>query len=83
MPPMTRRSRSVSGDPFLGGDDFDRLLATHLVENGTWVVGQASQPDRSPPPETLQRLLDPATPEGAANFALLRDQFTTDTGARP
>jgi molecular chaperone DnaK len=26
----------VSGDPFLGGDDFDRLLATHLVETGTW-----------------------------------------------
>src|SRR5207302_9548104 len=27
---------SVSGDPFLGGDDFDRLLATHLVETGLW-----------------------------------------------
>jgi molecular chaperone DnaK len=25
---------SVSGDPFLGGDDFDRLLATHLVQSG-------------------------------------------------
>ena len=25
---------SVSGDPFLGGDDFDRLLATHLIEHG-------------------------------------------------
>jgi molecular chaperone DnaK len=24
---------SVSGDPFLGGDDFDRLLASHLVQN--------------------------------------------------
>src|SRR5262249_50762913 len=60
---------SVSGDPFLGGDDFDRLLATHLVENGTWLVGQAFQPDSSPPPETLERLFDPATPEGAANFA--------------
>ncbi len=24
----------VSGDPFLGGDDFDRLLATHLIEQG-------------------------------------------------
>ncbi|HKI37912.1 MAG TPA: Hsp70 family protein [Gemmataceae bacterium] len=23
---------SVSGDPFLGGDDFDRLLASHLAE---------------------------------------------------
>ena len=23
---------SVSGDPFLGGDDFDRLLASHLIE---------------------------------------------------
>jgi molecular chaperone DnaK len=25
---------SVSGDPFLGGDDFDRLLASHLAETG-------------------------------------------------
>src|SRR5581483_9888005 len=27
---------SVSGDPFLGGDDFDRLLASHLLDSGTW-----------------------------------------------
>jgi molecular chaperone DnaK len=27
---------SVSGDPFLGGDDFDRLLASFLVEAATW-----------------------------------------------
>src|SRR6185437_3177341 len=27
---------AVSGDPFLGGDNFDRLLASHLVETGTW-----------------------------------------------
>jgi molecular chaperone DnaK len=25
---------SVSGDPFLGGDDFDRLLASYLVSSG-------------------------------------------------
>src|SRR5947199_52079 len=25
---------SVSGDPFLGGDDFDRLLASYLIESG-------------------------------------------------
>lgn len=45
---------SVSGDPFLGGDDFDRLLASHLQEqvqrNG----------DRVP--------FDLTTPEGASNF---------------
>ena len=29
---------SVSGDPFLGGDDFDRLLASHLIEHGEWTV---------------------------------------------
>ncbi len=29
---------SVSGDPFLGGDDFDRLLASYLVEAGTWTI---------------------------------------------
>ncbi len=27
---------SVSGDPFLGGDDFDRSLASCLLEHGTW-----------------------------------------------
>jgi molecular chaperone DnaK len=45
----------VSGDPFLGGDDFDRLLASHL-----------QQPflDRG-------INFDLATPEGAANFASL------------
>src|SRR5262249_58981997 len=30
---------AVSGDPFLGGDDFDRALATHLVRHGTWKWG--------------------------------------------
>ena len=25
---------SVSGDPFLGGDDFDRVLASYLIESG-------------------------------------------------
>src|SRR5579871_4204881 len=66
---------SVSGDPFLGGDDFDRLLATYLVENGTWQLGRAEGVTppllSSVPLETLQRLFDPATPEGAANFARL------------
>ncbi len=66
---------SVSGDPFLGGDDFDRLLATHLVENGSWLVGQAFQPDAAAatpiPPETVSRLFDPATPMGAVHFARL------------
>lgn len=27
---------AVSGDPFLGGDDFDRTLAAHLVESAQW-----------------------------------------------
>ena len=30
---------AVSGDPFLGGDDFDRSLASHLVEKGEWRLG--------------------------------------------
>jgi molecular chaperone DnaK len=35
---------AVSGDPFLGGDDFDRLLASHLLEAGKWTAedGDAS-----------------------------------------
>ena len=55
---------SVSGDPFLGGDDFDRLLATHLIETGSWKWGD--QTGRS-----LDCLFDPTTPEGAAPFARL------------
>jgi molecular chaperone DnaK len=66
---------SVSGDPFLGGDDFDRLLATHLVENGTWQMGRAGDVNppvlSSVPQEMLQQLFDPATPAGAVNFARL------------
>jgi molecular chaperone DnaK len=52
---------SVSGDPFLGGDDFDRLLASHLLETGTWSV----------PCEALEPLFDLTTPAGARNFARL------------
>ncbi len=56
---------SVSGDPFLGGDDFDRLLATHLIESGTWSVESGVRVSPSP------ALFDPATPAGAVNFARL------------
>jgi molecular chaperone DnaK len=54
---------SVSGDPFLGGDDFDRLLATHLIETGTWKRGDD--------PADARPLFDPNTPEGAVPFARL------------
>jgi molecular chaperone DnaK len=60
---------SVSGDPFLGGDDFDRLLATHLVESGEWRVEEEELPATRHPP--LAILFDPATPEGTINFARL------------
>ena len=53
---------SVSGDPFLGCDDFDRLLASHLVESGGWRVEREESP---------AVLFDPASPEGAVNFARL------------
>jgi molecular chaperone DnaK len=66
---------SVSGDPFLGGDDFDRLLATHLVESGTWrMEGERRAGGVNPPvlaPGILQGLFEPATPAGARNFARL------------
>src|SRR5205814_7888285 len=38
---------AVSGDPFLGGDDFDRLLATHLDERLA-ASGLRPDPDRFP-----------------------------------
>ena len=60
---------SVSGDPFLGGDDFDRLLATHLIEHGQWTVeGDPSPSTLHPPPSTL---FDPSTPAGAVRFGRL------------
>jgi molecular chaperone DnaK len=54
---------AVLGDPFLGGDDFDRLLATHLLEAGTWRWGS----ERARP----AALFDPTSPEGAVSFARL------------
>jgi molecular chaperone DnaK len=59
---------AVSGDPFLGGDDFDRLLASHLLEAGRWT---AEGDDATLSPETLAPLFDPATPAGAVRFARL------------
>ncbi len=52
---------SVSGDPFLGGDDFDRLLATHLAACG--LAGEAAKPQAAN--------FDLSTPDGAVNFARL------------
>jgi molecular chaperone DnaK len=50
---------SVSGDPFLGGDDFDRLLASDLQER---LLSRGN-------PGSVN--FDLATPEGSANFARL------------
>jgi molecular chaperone DnaK len=55
---------SVSGDPFLGGDDFDRLLASWLIENGAWRADDVPADDVAP-------LFDPNTPDGALRFARL------------
>jgi molecular chaperone DnaK len=57
---------AVSGDPFLGGDDFDRLLATHLIETGSWKTG-----DRRMPSNEVAYLFDPSSPAGAGPFARL------------
>jgi molecular chaperone DnaK len=39
---------AVSGDPFLGGDDFDRALATHLLQTSAW-RDEAGVPFDEPP----------------------------------
>jgi molecular chaperone DnaK len=62
---------SVSGDPFLGGDDFDRLLATELVERGSWTVAGDDGGSAPVSAETRQRLFDLSSPAGAVNFARL------------
>jgi molecular chaperone DnaK len=59
---------SVSGDPFLGGDDFDRLLASHLLERGSWRIGGEPVAPGSP---DLYRLFDLASPTGAVHFRRL------------
>jgi molecular chaperone DnaK len=62
----------VSGDPFLGGDDFDRLLASHLIETGVWIAQPlGDRPGGPVAPEVARPLFDPATPEGALHFAHL------------
>ena len=76
---------SVSGDPFLGGDDFDRVLASYLIESGAVKAlrtRNAGDPDSSAPraprselekvdSKTLDRLFDLSRNDGAANFARL------------
>jgi molecular chaperone DnaK len=49
---------SVSGDPFLGGDDFDRLLATHLIETGTWSWHEEGHTE-AVRPQQLEDIFDP------------------------
>jgi molecular chaperone DnaK len=61
---------SVSGDPFLGGDDFDRLLATYLIEHGKWSVEGAVEKGGATPPLPAA-FFDPATPTGAVHFGRL------------
>jgi molecular chaperone DnaK len=58
----------VSGDPFLGGDDFDRLLASHLVESSKWTVEEDPNAVSS---ASVSNLMDLTMPTGAANFARL------------
>jgi molecular chaperone DnaK len=61
---------SVSGDPFLGGDDFDRLLASYLIESGA-IKLDAGSPGQKVDSKTLDRLFDLSHRDGAANFARL------------
>lgn len=45
---------AVSGDPFLGGDDFDRLLASELLQTATWKADGESI--------DVSELFEPTTP---------------------
>jgi molecular chaperone DnaK len=61
---------AVSGDPFLGGDDFDRLLASFLIERGQWTWQQG--PSATPATKAeLNALFEITTPAGATAFARL------------
>jgi molecular chaperone DnaK len=59
----------VSGDPFLGGDDFDRLLASRILDEGVWTGSEAN--DSNSLRESVKLLCDPSTPSGSVNFARL------------
>jgi molecular chaperone DnaK len=59
----------VSGDPFLGGDDFDRLLASHLLEDARWTSGEKES--QLTDASALQSIFEVNTAKGAANFARL------------
>lgn len=68
---------AVSGDPFLGGDDFDRLLASYVLERGVWKWGN----EKVEPREQF----DPTKPEGAGPFARLMkiaEQIKIELGVR-
>src|SRR5262249_9210678 len=79
----------------LGGDDFDRALASHLLQAGAWRVAGKEGPSPTargggtPTPAELAALLDPTT-TGAAPFAqlvrvaeVIKTQLTdADRGAR-
>ena len=60
---------SVSGDPFLGGDDFDRLLATHLIEHGKWTVERRDSGEHAPAPR--RHALRSVHAGGAVHFGRL------------
>src|SRR5438034_1403283 len=53
-----------SGDPSRGGDDFDRALATHLVQSGSWKWDNGDTAD-------VAELFAPTRPDGAVPFARL------------
>src|SRR5262249_30236579 len=62
---------SVSGDPFLGGDDFDRLLASHLLAVSRFKAQSSAPPEAWPDVDAANLNFDPTTAEGAVRFARL------------
>jgi molecular chaperone DnaK len=78
---------SVSGDPFLGGDDFDRLLATELLQTGVWrgtsipacpgAEGQAGSLSY----DEVAATFDPATP-AFARLVRIAEQVKVELGTR-
>ncbi|MFO0878319.1 MAG: Hsp70 family protein [Gemmataceae bacterium] len=63
---------AVSGDPFLGGDDFDRLLASYLLEHGSWKAATAVD---------LPTLFAPTAP-AFARLVKIAEQVKIDLSAR-
>ncbi len=72
---------AVSGDPFLGGDDFDRSLASHLLTAGRWRLHAPGDDSSGEPFDPLQHF-DP-TGEPFARLVRQAESLKMELSEKP